>query len=59
MRVAASHVGSSPRLAECGLLGAGLFPPTLWTKQYNLYAKIDTEGPRYIGFEKYWGGHVY
>ena len=32
---------------------------TLWTKQYNLYAKIDTEGPRYIGFEKYWGGHVY
>ena len=32
---------------------------TLWTKQYNLYAKIDTEPPRYLGFEKYWGGHVY
>ena len=31
---------------------------TLWTKQYNLYAKIDTEGPRYLGFEKWWGGHV-
>jgi pimeloyl-ACP methyl ester carboxylesterase len=31
---------------------------TLWTKQYNLYANIDTEGPRYLGFEKYWGGYV-
>lgn len=32
---------------------------TLWTKQYNVYAKADTEGPRYLEFEKYWGGHVY
>jgi hypothetical protein len=31
---------------------------TLWTKQYNLYANIDTEGPRFLGFEKWWGGHV-
>ncbi|MFY9942203.1 MAG: DUF3141 domain-containing protein [Desulfobacterales bacterium] len=31
---------------------------TLWSKQYNLYAKIDTEGPRYLGFERWWGGHV-
>jgi Protein of unknown function (DUF3141) len=31
---------------------------TLWTKQYNLYAKVDTEAPRYLGFERYWGGHV-
>lgn len=31
---------------------------TLWTKQYNLYAKIDTEAPRYLGFERWWGGHV-
>jgi len=31
---------------------------TLWTKQYNLYANIDTEGPRYLGFERWWGGHV-
>jgi len=31
---------------------------TLWSKQYNLYAKVDTEGPRYLGFEKWWGGHV-
>src|SRR6266516_642120 len=31
---------------------------TLWTKQYNLYLKIDTEAPRYLGFERWWGGHV-
>lgn len=32
---------------------------TLWSKQYNLYAHIDSEAPRYLGFEKYWGGHVF
>ena len=31
---------------------------TLWTKQYNLYSKIDTEAPRYLEFERWWGGHV-
>lgn len=31
---------------------------TLWSKAYNLYAKIDTEAPRYLGFERWWGGHV-
>ncbi|MBS3651534.1 DUF3141 domain-containing protein [Pseudaminobacter sp. 19-2017] len=31
---------------------------TLWTKPYNLYSKIDTEAPRYLGFELWWGGHV-
>jgi pimeloyl-ACP methyl ester carboxylesterase len=31
---------------------------TLWTKQYNLYANIDTEASRYLGFERWWGGHV-
>jgi len=31
---------------------------TLWTKQYNLYAKVDTEAERYLGFERWWGGHV-
>ncbi len=37
----------------------GLNPAnTLWSKQYNLYAKIDTEIPRYLGFERWWGGHV-
>ncbi|MBR0799589.1 DUF3141 domain-containing protein [Bradyrhizobium jicamae] len=31
---------------------------TLWTKQYNVYAKADTEAERYLEFEKWWGGHV-
>jgi Protein of unknown function (DUF3141) len=31
---------------------------TLWSKQYNLYSNIDIEAPRYLGFERYWGGHV-
>ena len=31
---------------------------TLWTKQYNLYSKVDTEAQRYLGFERWWGGHV-
>ena len=29
---------------------------TFWKKPYNLYANIDTEEPRYLGFEKWWGG---
>jgi hypothetical protein len=31
---------------------------TLWSKPYNLFAKIDTEAPHYLGFERWWGGHV-
>jgi len=31
---------------------------TYWSKQYNLYSKIDTESSRYLGFERWWGGHV-
>jgi len=31
---------------------------TLWTKQYNVYSKVDTEGDRYLEFERWWGGHV-
>ncbi len=31
---------------------------TLWTKQYNVFAKVDTEVPRYLEFEKYWDAHV-
>ena len=29
---------------------------TLWTKQYHLYANVDTEAQRYLDFEKWWGG---
>jgi pimeloyl-ACP methyl ester carboxylesterase len=28
----------------------------LWDKYYNLYAKIDTEAPRFLEFERWWGG---
>ena len=31
---------------------------TYWSKAHNLYSKIDTEGPRYLEFEEWWGGHV-
>jgi pimeloyl-ACP methyl ester carboxylesterase len=28
-----------------------------WDKYYNLYSKIDTEPPRFLEFEKWWGGY--
>ncbi len=28
----------------------------LWEKYYNLYAKVDTEAPRFLEFERWWGG---
>lgn len=31
---------------------------TLWTKNYNVWAKVDTEAQRFLDFETYWGGHV-
>jgi Protein of unknown function (DUF3141) len=72
MRYAGGLLGGSWLTALAGDLGHGKFDGawlvqnfenqnpanTLWTKQYNLYSKIDTEAPRYLGFEKWWGGHV-
>ena len=31
---------------------------TYWKKIYNVYSKIDTEPPRFLEFEKYWGSPV-
>lgn len=31
---------------------------TLWKKPYNLYSNVDTETDKYLGFERWWGGHV-
>ena len=31
---------------------------TFWTKNYDLWSKVDTEGSRFLEFEKWWGGHV-
>jgi hypothetical protein len=72
MRYTGGLLGGSWLTALAGDLGHGVFDGaalvanfeslnpanTLWTKQHDLYAKIDTEGPRYLGFEKWWGGHV-
>jgi pimeloyl-ACP methyl ester carboxylesterase len=72
MRYTAGLLGGSWLTALIGDLGAGKFDGawlvsnfenlnpanTYWTKQYNLYAKIDTEAPRYLDFEQWWGGHV-
>jgi pimeloyl-ACP methyl ester carboxylesterase len=72
MRYSGGLLGGSWLTALTSDLGAGKFDGawlvqnfenlnpanTLWTKQYNLYSNIDTEAPRYLGFERYWGGHV-
>ncbi len=29
---------------------------TFWDKYYNLFAKVDTEAPRFLEFERWWGG---
>ena len=72
MRYTGGLLGGSWLTAFASDLGAGKFDGawlvqnfenqnpanTLWTKQYNLYSKIDTEAGRYLGFERWWGGHV-
>jgi pimeloyl-ACP methyl ester carboxylesterase len=72
MRYSGGLLGGSWLTALTGDLGHGKFDGawlvqnfenqnpanTLWSKPYNLYSKIDTEAPRYLGFEKWWGGHV-
>ncbi len=72
MRYSGGLLGGSWLTALTGDLGHGKFDGawlvqnfenqnpanTLWTKQYNLYSKIDSEAPRYLGFERWWGGHV-
>ncbi|WP_043532261.1 DUF3141 domain-containing protein [Litchfieldella xinjiangensis] len=72
MRYAGGMNGGSWMTAFAGDLGAGLFDGawlvqnfenlnpanTLWTKQYRLFANIDSEAERYLNFERWWGGHV-
>lgn len=73
MRYSGGLLGGSWLTAMASDLGAGTFDGawlvqnfenlnpanTLWAKQYNLYANVDTEAERYLSFEKWWGGHVY
>src|ERR1700756_2694751 len=72
MRYAGGLLGGSWVTALTSDLGAGKFDGawlvqnfesqnpsnTLWTKQYNVYSKVDTEAERYLEFERWWGGHV-
>ena len=72
MRYSGGLLGGSWLTALTSDLGAGKFDGawlvqnfenqnpsnTLWTKQYNVYSKIDTEADRYLEFERWWGGHV-
>jgi pimeloyl-ACP methyl ester carboxylesterase len=30
---------------------------TLWSKYYHLFANVDSEPPRFLGFERWWGGY--
>jgi poly(3-hydroxyalkanoate) synthetase len=32
---------------------------TFWSKQYNVYSKVDTEEKRYLEFERWWNGYYY
>ena len=72
MRYSGGLLGGSWLTAMTSDLGAGKFDGawlvqnfenqnpsnTLWTKQYNVYSKVDTEADRYLEFERWWGGHV-
>jgi pimeloyl-ACP methyl ester carboxylesterase len=72
MRYSGGLLGGSWLTALAGDLGAGKFDGawlvqnfesqnpsnTLWTKQYNVFSKVDTEADRYLEFERWWGGHV-
>jgi pimeloyl-ACP methyl ester carboxylesterase len=72
MRYIGGLLGGSWLTALTSDLGAGKFSGaslvenfenlnpanTLWTKNYDLWSRIDTEGPRFLEFEKWWGAHV-
>ena len=72
MRYTGGLLGGSWLTALMGDLGNGKFDGawlvsnfenlnpanTYWTKSYNHYSKIDTEAPRYLEFEEWWGAHV-
>ena len=72
MRYSGGLLGGSWLTALTSDLGAGKFDGawlvqnfenlnpanTLWSKHYNLYSNVDKEAPRYLEFERWWGGHV-
>lgn len=72
MRYLGGLLGGSWMAAMAGDLGGGKFDGahlvanfeaanpanTLWSKQFNLWADVDGQAKRYLGFERWWGGHV-
>ena len=72
MRYTGGMAGGSWMTALAGDLGNGTFDGgylvsnfenlnpanTHWAKDYNLWSKVDSEGERFLEFEKWWGAHV-
>ncbi len=72
MRYLGGLLGGSWLTAMTGDMGDGLFDGaylvsnfesldpanTYWGKPYNLYSKIDTEAPRFLDFETWWGSPI-
>jgi len=72
MRYLGGMLGGTWLTALVGDLGNGVFDGaylvnnfegldpanTYWKKDYNVYSKIDTEPPRFLEFEKWWGSPV-
>src|ERR1700743_1608837 len=72
MRYSGGLLGGSWLTAMTSDLGGGTFDGawlvqnfenmnpsnTLWSKQYNVYSKVDSEADRYLEFERWWGGQV-
>ena len=72
MRYAGGLAGGSWLTALTSDLGAGKFDGaylienfdnlnpgnTVFSKQYDVYKAVDTEGPRFLGFEKWWGDFI-
>jgi len=73
MRYLGGLVGGATTVKALSDLGNGLFDGanlvfnferlspsnTWWGKYYNLWDKIDTEVPRFLGFERWWGSFYY
>ncbi len=72
LRYLGGVLGGTWMTALAGDLGNGIFDGaqlvanfekmnpsnTLWSKNYNVYSRIDTEAERFLEFEKWWGNPV-
>ncbi|HMD66319.1 MAG TPA: DUF3141 domain-containing protein [Stellaceae bacterium] len=72
MRYLGGLLGGTWLTSLAGDLGSGIFDGanlvanfesmhpdnTYWKKIYNVYSNVDTEPPRFLEFEKWWGGPV-